>query len=886
MVHAAHKSPLLPTTLAHFGVLVIFVSCMTSWRQSVAHAESPRDDIAFINDILKNHCVKCHGKKVKKADVRLDQIDWKDLSLDAENLQEALEQVILDDMPPPKKSTLSKEDRLRFHSLVTEKLRRFHAKNREPAAFIPAKLNKAQFINSLEDLLGVPIREDLVSSLPGDKSGDARIERHLFKTNRNTLSFSLLHYELYKSCIEDALELAIPDEAPSMEPFWSHRFNFSIIKDTPTKGRSKGKEISRLITKGNVVNDVEPPVGFTYNRDQRFDRLPTKKQFGVDDVVDTRFFRVSKTRVCPPTVLRDNGIVLPPQYSPLEFGRIDVHFLGPNVTLVFPEIKQSVGMYRLRVHASKGDTNKEHPKLAVYAGPISYFLSPKVRRAGSPVLVDAPAGKPKVYEFFARLDESAQQVTNRGTTPWRFGFLLRNEYFVPDGEKTDSPSIHIQRIELDGPYYKSWPIPRERNIFLKKAKQQSEPAYAKRIINNFLARAFRGDVDRAAKDKYFAYWQAAKNDGSSFRQGIKQTLTAILLSPNFLYIDANAARSRNQETAARLAYFLWNSPPSAGLLQRAKSDKWKASDELDYMLNNSRIDRFMHAFAGEWLQLKDKPDEMLRGRVINSAMSQEPGLFLKYLFQKNRSLENLIDSDFVIINDALAKWYDIKKRQGPGFSFVKLPAASTRGGVLTMAAPLTSHAREFGVSGPILRGVWLCERILGRRLPPPPMNVEFPNPDDFEGFEKLTVKEQLKFHMENSACYGCHRRIDPLGIPFENFDGYGRWREKNYVYKMINAKTPRKIELAKSDATSTIKGQEVDGIIGLKSLLMAKHKDEALGAFTEFLYEYAIGRNVRVEEQAEMDDMLLKLRASDYKPKVLLRLIVNSKSFSNPRNGS
>jgi hypothetical protein len=303
------------------------------------------------------------------------------------------------------------------------------------------------------------------------------------------------------------------------------------------------------------------------------------------------------------------------------------------------------------------------------------------------------------------------------------------------------------------------------------------------------------------------------------------------------------------------------------------------------MLSDSKADRFMHAFAREWLQLKDKPDEMLRGRVINNAMSQEPGFFLKHLFQNDLTLENVINSDFVVVNDALAKWYDIDKPQGPGFSSVKLPVASTRGGVLTMAAPLTSHARAFGASGPILRGVWLCERILGRHLPPPPMNVEFPNPDDFEGFDQLTVKEQLKFHMENPACYGCHRRIDPLGIPFENFDGYGRWREKNYVYKMINAKTPRKIELAESDATSTIKGREVNGIIELKALLVKQHTDEVLGAFSEFLYEYAIGRNVRVEEQAMVDEILRKFKAAGYKPKALLQLIVDSASFSNPRSG-
>jgi len=843
--------------------------------------ESERADTAFFSRILKEHCVRCHDADVSEGDVRLDMIDWSDLSEHAANLQEALEQVILEDMPPPDDSNLSKPDRLKFHLLLTESLRRFHAANREPAEFIPARLNKAQFVNSLEELLAICIREDLVASLPGDKSGDSSTDKDLFNTNRNTLTFSLLHYELYKSCIEDALDQAIPDETPVMSPFWSNRFDLSVETFTPTKGRDRGKEVPRLIIRGQVVKDAEPPTGYTWNQTQTLDRLPTKRRFDVDDYVDTSFLSLSKTRVSPPHPLADNGFILHPQYSPLEFDRIDVHFLGPNATLIFKDLKKTDGVYRLRIHACKGDDNPQHPRLAVYSGPVSYFLSPKMRRASSPVIVDAPKGEHKVYEFYARFkEEMVTTVPRVAKVP--LGFLLRNEYFKPGGVKVVTPALHIQRIDLDGPYYASWPLPRERNIFPERKIGEFEPDYARRTINRFLVRAFRGDVKPQLQERYFAQWQSLRTD-ASFRQSIKQTFEAILLSPYFLYIDADAAKNRNQEIATRLAYFLWNSPPSAELLQRAKSPQWNAKDELDGVLSHPKSERFAHAFAREWLQLKDKPDEMLRGRVINHAMFQEPGVFLRYVLSSDLSLENLVDSDFLIVNDALAKWYEIEKPQGVGFSHVKLPDDSPYGGVLTMSAPLTSHAGDFGVSDPILRGVWLCERILGRHLPPPPMNVEFPNPDDFEGFDKLTIKEQLEFHQKNPACYGCHRRIDPLGLPFENFDGYGRWRENNYKYE-VRGKSARPVVLAKSDARSTIKGDSVNGIVEFKTLLKTKYKDEVIAAFSEFLYSYAIGRAARLEEQTLLDEMATKLKASGYRPKTLLGIIVDSDAFSNPRN--
>ncbi len=854
--------------------------------KSVSPSEKFPADVRYIQTILEDHCIDCHGSETAKADLRLDGIDWNDLSVMGEDLQEALEQVILMEMPPAKKSKLGESERAKFHALLTDKLRRFHSENREPAAFVPAKLNRAQFVHTLEDLLSVRIPENLVASLPGDKSGDPSMVKHLFSNNRKALSFSLLQFELYKGCIEEALEQAIPDEQPKMSPFRSYRFDFSVVTEIRMVGKNKDKEqkIERLVTQGKVMAEINPPDGYVYNLKELIDVLPVNKKYGVDGVVNPKILRVGSTKISGRMKLQENGIMLPPLHSRLEHGRVDVHILGPNVTFVLPEIRASEGVYRLRVFASKGDDQREHPKLAVFSGPISYFRSGQIRSAGPAQVVDTPKGERGVYDFYCQLNEKpAERTRTPGQQDWPLGFLLRNEVFGVDGEQLESPLLHIKSVELDGPYYKHWPTPRERNIFPVRQESESEPDYARRVIDRFLIRAFRGDVSQEIRQKYFTYWKAARDNGDTFRQSIRVTVKTILLSPYFLYIDADAAKNKNQETATRLAYFLWHSPPTAELLQRAKNPDWNAADELNYMLAHPQFSRFMHAFAGEWLQLKKKPDHLLRGRMISAAMNREPAEFLKYLFQKNRSLENLIDSDFLVLNDTLAKWYGIEKPQGQGFGYVKLPADSSRGGVLTMSAPLTSHSKEYGVSDPIARGVWLCERILGRHLPPPPMNVEFPNPDDFEGFEKLTISEQLKFHQENPACYGCHHRIDPLGLPLENFDGYGLWREENYRYEIIGRRPPSKISFAKSDARSSIKGDSVNGIIEFKALLNRKYKDEILHSFTEFLYAYAAGRSVRASEAALIDDMHAQFKASGYKPRTLLEQILKTHALTNPR---
>jgi hypothetical protein len=72
----------------------------------------------------------------------------------------------------------------------------------------------------------------------------------------------------------------------------------------------------------------------------------------------------------------------------------------------------------------------------------------------------------------------------------------------------------------------------------------------------------------------------------------------------------------------------------------------------------------------------------------------------------------------------------------------------------------------------VARGVFVRKRLLCQELTPPPnVPLEPPSPDP-----NATTRERFSQHSSDPSCAGCHSLIDPLGFPFENYDGTGRWR--------------------------------------------------------------------------------------------------------------
>src|SRR4029077_11056633 len=213
---------------------------------------------------------------------------------------------------------------------------------------------------------------------------------------------------------------------------------------------------------------------------------------------------------------------------------------------------------------------------------------------------------------------------------------------------------------------------------------------------------------------------------------------------------------------------------------------------------------------------------------------------------------NLIQSDFVVANEAVASYYDLADQTESGFGFVAIPhKRDDLGGLLTQPAILAglSDGRE---SNPVKRGAWLARKIIAEPPADPPPNV----PALKEDTTDLTLRQRLEQHRNQPACNQCHAKIDPWGVPFEEFDAGGRWKQQPV------------------DAKSTLPDKtEVSGVNDLRRYLADDRIDQVAFSFLKHLTTYGIGRSLTYNELNFLKQDGLKLKAGGYRMQDMLRYV-------------
>jgi hypothetical protein len=192
----------------------------------------------------------------------------------------------------------------------------------------------------------------------------------------------------------------------------------------------------------------------------------------------------------------------------------------------------------------------------------------------------------------------------------------------------------------------------------------------------------------------------------------------------------------------------------------------------------------------------------------------------------------------------------------------------SRGGILGQATIL---AKQSGASrtSPILRGNWLCEVLLGEKLPRPPKDV--PRLPEDEATETLTVRQLTEKHSTDPKCYGCHRRIDAYGYSLEAFDAIGRHREHDLGGRPIDTRA------------KVMDGSEFEGLDGLRQYLLTKRRDAFLRQFCRKLLGYSLGRGVMLSDNPLISEMRDQLKSHDYHVSAAIETIVRSKQFREIR---
>ena len=410
------------------------------------------------------------------------------------------------------------------------------------------------------------------------------------------------------------------------------------------------------------------------------------------------------------------------------------------------------------------------------------------------------------------------------------------------------------------------------------------PEAARKILERFLPRAFRRPVSEEELDDYLALFDAGYQTDASFARSIQLVISAVLVSPKFLFIAEtpnplpHPALLTGHELATRLAYFLWGSPPDDELLSQANEHKLHDLETLKAqvvrMLEGRRtslkVRNSTQNFVEQWLGTRAlgrefKPDASIKGydSELEGGMKYEPVFFLTEIFRKNRSLIELIDADYTYANRRLARHYGIKGEFREQPKRVSIENEPHRGGLLGMAAVLAVSSHPHRTS-PVLRGKWILENLLGETPPPPPPNIPELE-EETENDSPTSLRERLELHRANPTCATCHDRLDPMGFSLENYDVLGRWREEESGHPI--------------DAAATLPdGTQFNGPHELKELLLER-KDQIIRQFAKKMLGYALSRGLTYEDYGTVDRLVEDLKKHNYASHRLILGIVNSVPF-------
>ena len=448
------------------------------------------------------------------------------------------------------------------------------------------------------------------------------------------------------------------------------------------------------------------------------------------------------------------------------------------------------------------------------------------------------------------------------------------------------PHIRIGEIKVRGPISESGGSKEEIAVFGKSGFQADQ---VMQQLGVFARKAFRRPLTDTDRQRIEQFYDGLLAENMAARDAALATVKMILCSPSFLYFseiteDADATLQPH-DLATRLSYTLWAAPPDEQLYEDANNEllqtKTQLTAQIERLINDSRSSAFVSGFLDSWLNLRDLGNQPPPRKSANEfyaenlpqSMKRETQLFFRNLLEQNGSMMDFLNADYTFVDKQLAKLYQLPSqktlRQADGFQRVELVENQQRGGLLGMASVLTVSANGVDTS-PVTRGAWILENILGTPSPPPPDEV--PSIDsDVSG--ATTIREKLFLHRADAACNICHRNIDPLGFPLENFDPIGRWRSKYTASQGGGSSTP----IDPSGQLST--GESYINFSEFKRVLAESRGDVFARSLIESLLAYSTGRNMERLDQYEIDDILARVKADDYGLRMAVTEVLTSKIF-------
>ena len=789
---------------------------------------------------LQKHCIRCHGSEKQKADRRFDTLPEQIRKLeDLGRYQEIVDQLNLASMPPEKEPQPPVEERARAIAQLTRQLTAARAELKTSSGHSALRrLNSWEYRQTIGDLLGLNV--DVWNPA---EDFPAEVKVNGFDNNGAGLVTSGRLLDHYFAAAEEAIRRATQfgGRPPSKKYTQQSPFYFS--------GKSS-RDLPKLFKVDRFRFIPETPFTDLYGRHYRGGHigfLPLLRQGGV---AHSGIYTI-RVRAAAVSRVHDYGKALGDfrNGDPLVMEIAAVDRRGS---------VESTGNVSKMTSLARIELTNEEPRWFQWKVFIEAGYEPEVRFRNGPLaakrmvrlLTTQAADKPEFKPF----------IGLKGGTEKAHGVLKAYR----------GPRLRIWEIGVEGPHLDTWPTTGHRALYGKLAQGELNATTIGQRLAAFAEKAFRRPP-LAGELKPIQRLVAGKlKEGVEPLQALQLGCQAILCSPGFLYLNLGEGELDEVALASRLSYFLWSSPPDETLLKLAAAGKLQSglSAQVTRMLADSRSDRFVRHFVRRWLDLDNigtmPPSEDFLEYYrdnLETAMRKETETFFRHVLDKNLSLREFLDADYSFLNRELALHYGIKGVQGNELQRVSLKG-SRRGGLPGHGAFLTASANGVDTS-PVVRGIYVLEKLLGYTPPPPPPDVPAIEPD-IRG--AVTIREQLLKHREIATCAECHRKIDPLGFALENFDAIGGWRDE------YGKKNP-------IDSAGKLPGGDSFRTFPEFRKLLVNRQDQFNRCLSEKLMTYALGRELEVGDRPSIDEILTELDGKKGGLRELMRLVVLSKPF-------
>ena len=802
------------------------------------HASSNiADDRLQSQQFFDSFCISCHGMEKSKGDLRLDQIDVQKWN-DPSLLNDIHTAIESGEMPPEDAPRLPDPDQLKALQKVLRNQLRLLAEKQKPGML--KRLSRVEYQNTVNDVFGSDF--SLLDRLPLDN-----IEAG-FNNNADNLHMSVFDMESYFT-------------------------------------------IANLIAE-SVVSDKPAPRVVVYS---------TK-----NTDIDTHSHKDNTNGFAPSLSLASRPLVFATQSIQIKIN---------------PSVKTS-GVYRIvpkgfyiKANYVAGNRAEERlpavtdvSEIKTSATPttghsMSYFLR-KNTGVGQSIVTVIP--KNAAWKEFDPSIGFTTQLSSDDT------IVLRcNSVKGGGGQRM----FCIETATVTGPVYESWPP--ESYFYRTYCKDIDASAgyeACQAILNRLARNLFRGPVSDSEMQQFYKLAEREFAQGRSIFSGMQAGIRGMLCSPKFLFKqEGESGPLDNYAIAARMSYFLWNSLPDEILFELASQGKLKdpivRREQTHRMLQTERTDRFIKDYVHQWLDLEKlkiiEPDLSIftvdEFDLVRDQIKEEPVEFFKEVLSNNLSLENFIDSDFVMITPELNYIYRIdghpvatpSKRPGASkispkdyrpkeitseFSKVMLGEKNRyRGGLLSQAGFMLMTTNNGEYTNPFYRGAWVLKSFYGDHLETPAeLEISALSPPT----KTETIKETIDAHREDASCNICHKKMDPLGIALENFDVIGRWRDQYTDVSNYAPTANKKGGRFPVDArTVHLDGRAFEGPQGLKTILM-QDKERFSRSFLENMLSYAMARELNFLDREHIEQLYEQSAKTNFKLRDLLLEIASSDFFT------